>query len=101
MLKTPHNNPELTSETINSLNIKARIKVGAESSGDRILNMVMNELKDASIGVIQNLPRKRSFNRIVQKERLVELPDFIPTIPENLKVYGIILKMKHFQELFL
>ncbi len=77
LLKTPHNHPELTLDTINSLKVKARIKVGAKSSGDRTLNVVMNELKDASIGVIQNLPRERSLNRIVQRERLAELPDFI------------------------
>ncbi len=54
-LKKPHNHSELTSDTINSLKIKARIKVGAKSSGDRTLNVIMGKLKDASISVIQNL----------------------------------------------
>ncbi len=43
---------------------------------------MVNELTTVPTRLIQNFPRERSLQRIVTRERLSEIPDFVPSVPD-------------------
>ncbi len=72
----------MSSGELDAMEVKSRLKIVARASEDRTTNVVFKELNDVTDDVIQNLPRERSLNRIVQRERLSVIPGFVPSVPE-------------------